>query len=124
NPMPQSSKPAKSSQVGDSTESGQHQAPKKLKQTSATKGKRKGKGNIVPDSSSQLQLQVIYHTIVHRNTIPKFQSKVILLSKKSKEATTKGKLSALNEKLDTLERRLELLEVQVSTASANPSVFK
>lgn len=40
------------------------------------------------------------------------------------EATTKSKLSALNEKLDTLERRLELLEVQVSSASANPSVFK
>ncbi|XP_021740057.1 uncharacterized protein LOC110706442 [Chenopodium quinoa] len=58
NPMPQSSKPAKSSQVGDSTESGQHQAPKKLKQTSATKGKRKGKGNIVPDSSSQVNLPI------------------------------------------------------------------
>ncbi|CAO2828715.1 unnamed protein product [Amaranthus hypochondriacus] len=40
------------------------------------------------------------------------------------EATTKSKLAALNEKLDTLERRLERLEVQVSTASANPSVFK
>lgn len=40
------------------------------------------------------------------------------------ESTTKSKLAALNEKLDTLERRLELLEVQVNTASANPSVFK
>ncbi|KAK9110954.1 hypothetical protein Scep_018473 [Stephania cephalantha] len=39
------------------------------------------------------------------------------------EATTKSKLASLNEKLDTLERRLELLEVQVSTASANPSLF-
>ncbi|KAL2904132.1 Protein BRICK 1 [Bienertia sinuspersici] len=40
------------------------------------------------------------------------------------EATTKSKLATLNEKLDTLERHLELIEVQVSTASANPSVFK
>ncbi|XP_077234065.1 BRICK1 [Tasmannia lanceolata] len=39
------------------------------------------------------------------------------------EATTKSKLASLNEKLDTLERRLELIEVQVATASANPSVF-
>ncbi|CAL5372618.1 unnamed protein product [Camellia sinensis] len=39
------------------------------------------------------------------------------------EATTKSKLASLNEKLDTLERRLELLEVQVGTASANPSLF-
>ncbi|CAN6482285.1 unnamed protein product [Victoria cruziana] len=39
------------------------------------------------------------------------------------EATTKSKLASLNEKLDVLERRLEVLEVQVSTASANPSVF-
>ncbi|KAL0927686.1 hypothetical protein M5K25_001884 [Dendrobium thyrsiflorum] len=39
------------------------------------------------------------------------------------EATTKSKLACLNEKLDVLERRLEVLEVQVSTASANPSVF-
>ncbi|CAK7339752.1 unnamed protein product [Dovyalis caffra] len=39
------------------------------------------------------------------------------------EATTKSKLSSLNQKLDTLERRLELLEIQVSTASANPSLF-
>ncbi|GKU98694.1 hypothetical protein SLEP1_g11667 [Rubroshorea leprosula] len=39
------------------------------------------------------------------------------------EATTKSKLASLNEKLDTLERRLELLEVQVATASANPSLF-
>ncbi|GLT44194.1 hypothetical protein SLA2020_181060 [Shorea laevis] len=39
------------------------------------------------------------------------------------EATTKSKLASLNEKLDTLERRLELLEVQVTTASANPSLF-
>uniref|UniRef100_A0A7N0UQ35 Protein BRICK 1 n=1 Tax=Kalanchoe fedtschenkoi TaxID=63787 RepID=A0A7N0UQ35_KALFE len=39
------------------------------------------------------------------------------------EATTKSKLASLNEKLDTLERRLELLEVQVSTASANQSLF-
>ncbi|CAA6669639.1 unnamed protein product [Spirodela intermedia] len=39
------------------------------------------------------------------------------------EATTKNKLAQLNEKLDTLERRLEVLEVQVSTASGNPSVF-
>ncbi|XP_022775049.1 protein BRICK 1 isoform X2 [Durio zibethinus] len=40
------------------------------------------------------------------------------------EATTKSKLASLNEKLDTLERRLELLEVQVGTASANPSLFR
>ncbi|RAL46633.1 unnamed protein product [Cuscuta campestris] len=39
------------------------------------------------------------------------------------EATTKSKLASLNEKLDTLERRLELLEVQVSTATANPALF-
>ncbi|KAI3841025.1 hypothetical protein MKX03_018256 [Papaver bracteatum] len=39
------------------------------------------------------------------------------------EATTKSKLASLNEKLNTLERRLELLEVQVGTASANPSLF-
>ncbi|KAL6960184.1 putative protein BRICK1 [Sarracenia purpurea var. burkii] len=39
------------------------------------------------------------------------------------EATTKSKLASLNEKLDILERRLELLEVQVGTAAANPSVF-
>ncbi|XP_074308116.1 protein BRICK 1 [Silene latifolia] len=39
------------------------------------------------------------------------------------EATTKSKLASLNEKLDTLERRLEMLEVQVSSASANPSLF-
>ncbi|KAL6220211.1 hypothetical protein ACLB2K_007968 [Fragaria x ananassa] len=39
------------------------------------------------------------------------------------EATTKSKLASLNEKLDTLERKLELLEVQVGTASANPSLF-
>ncbi|XP_057974496.1 protein BRICK 1-like [Malania oleifera] len=39
------------------------------------------------------------------------------------EATTKSKLASLNEKLDTLERRLELLEVQVTTASANPFLF-
>ncbi|KAF6147354.1 hypothetical protein GIB67_003252 [Kingdonia uniflora] len=39
------------------------------------------------------------------------------------EATTKSKLANLNEKLNTLERHLELLEVQVSTASANPSLF-
>ncbi|KAF7809510.1 protein BRICK 1 [Senna tora] len=39
------------------------------------------------------------------------------------EATTKSKLASLNEKLDVLERRLELLEVQVGTASANPSLF-
>ena len=39
------------------------------------------------------------------------------------EATTKSKLASLNEKLDTLERRLELLEVQVGTATANPSLF-
>ncbi|KAL9245910.1 hypothetical protein vseg_019507 [Gypsophila vaccaria] len=39
------------------------------------------------------------------------------------EATTKSKLASLNEKLDTLERRLEMIEVQVSTASANPSLF-
>lgn len=39
------------------------------------------------------------------------------------EATTKSKLASLNEKLDTLERRLELLEVQVGTASSNPSLF-
>ncbi|KAA0036361.1 protein BRICK 1 [Cucumis melo var. makuwa] len=41
----------------------------------------------------------------------------------SLEATTKSKLASLNEKLDTLERRLEMLEVQVSTASANSSLF-
>ncbi|MFS7973568.1 hypothetical protein Hanom_Chr09g00858111 [Helianthus anomalus] len=40
------------------------------------------------------------------------------------QATTKSKLASLNEKLDTLERRLELLEVQVSTATANPNLFK
>ncbi|KAF5780261.1 putative protein BRICK1 [Helianthus annuus] len=39
-------------------------------------------------------------------------------------ATTKSKLASLNEKLDSLERRLELLEVQVSTATANPNLFK
>ncbi|KAK2986697.1 hypothetical protein RJ640_010922 [Escallonia rubra] len=39
------------------------------------------------------------------------------------EATTKSKLASLNEKLDTLERRLELIEVQVGTATANPSLF-
>ncbi|XP_018813438.1 protein BRICK 1-like [Juglans microcarpa x Juglans regia] len=39
------------------------------------------------------------------------------------EATTKSKLASLNEKLHTLERRLELLEVQVDTASSNPSLF-
>ncbi|CAN4093566.1 unnamed protein product [Withania somnifera] len=39
------------------------------------------------------------------------------------EATTKSKLATLNEKLDILERRLELLEVQVSTATANPALF-
>ncbi|CAN6567962.1 unnamed protein product [Malus baccata var. baccata] len=39
------------------------------------------------------------------------------------EATTKSKLASLNEKLDVLERKLELLEVQVGTASANPSLF-
>ncbi|KAL5722257.1 putative protein BRICK1 [Ranunculus cassubicifolius] len=37
--------------------------------------------------------------------------------------TTKSKLASLNEKLDTLERRVELLEVQVSSASSNPSLF-
>lgn len=41
----------------------------------------------------------------------------------SPEATTKSKLAALNEKLDILERRLEVLEVQVSSATTNPSVF-
>ncbi|KAJ0500095.1 putative protein BRICK1 [Helianthus annuus] len=40
------------------------------------------------------------------------------------EATTKSKLASLNEKLDSLERRLELLEVQVSTATVNPNLFK
>jgi uncharacterized protein len=39
------------------------------------------------------------------------------------EATTKSKLAALNEKLDSLERKLEVLEVQVSSATTNPSVF-
>nr|CAD1830684.1 unnamed protein product [Ananas comosus var. bracteatus] len=39
------------------------------------------------------------------------------------EATTKSKLASLNEKLDILERRLEVLEVQVSSATTNPSVF-
>ncbi|KAJ6678918.1 PROTEIN BRICK1 [Salix purpurea] len=39
------------------------------------------------------------------------------------ESTTKSKLSSLNLKLDTLERRLQLLELQVSTATANPSLF-
>ncbi|XP_020587425.1 protein BRICK 1 [Phalaenopsis equestris] len=39
------------------------------------------------------------------------------------EATTKSKLACLNEKLDVLERRLEVLEVQISTATSNPSVF-
>ncbi|KAG6529140.1 hypothetical protein ZIOFF_011335 [Zingiber officinale] len=39
------------------------------------------------------------------------------------EATTKSKLAALNEKLDILERKLEVLEVQVSSATTNPSVF-
>ncbi|KAK3026847.1 hypothetical protein RJ639_040748 [Escallonia herrerae] len=39
------------------------------------------------------------------------------------EATTKSKLASLNEKLDTLERRLELIEVQVGTATANPSLL-
>ncbi|RRT56610.1 hypothetical protein B296_00047737 [Ensete ventricosum] len=41
----------------------------------------------------------------------------------SPEAATKSKLAALNEKLDILERRLEVLEVQVSSATTNPSVF-
>ncbi|KAL6911213.1 hypothetical protein ACP4OV_000018 [Aristida adscensionis] len=40
-----------------------------------------------------------------------------------REATTKSKLASLNEKLDTLERKLEVLEVQVSSATTNPSVF-
>ncbi|CAN7059982.1 hypothetical protein IGI04_015929 [Brassica rapa subsp. trilocularis] len=39
------------------------------------------------------------------------------------ESTTKSKLASLNEKLDLLERGLEMLEVQVSTATANPSLF-
>ncbi|KAM0942204.1 putative protein BRICK1 [Dioscorea sansibarensis] len=39
------------------------------------------------------------------------------------EATTKSKLATLNEKLDVLERRLEVLEVQVNSASENPSLF-
>jgi uncharacterized protein len=39
------------------------------------------------------------------------------------EATTKSKLATLNEKLDSLERKLEVLEVQVSSATTNPSVF-
>ncbi|KAM7516378.1 hypothetical protein LguiA_005961 [Lonicera macranthoides] len=39
------------------------------------------------------------------------------------EATTKSKLASLNEKIDTLERHLQLLEVQVGTATANPSLF-
>ncbi|KAI4314452.1 hypothetical protein L6164_027360 [Bauhinia variegata] len=39
------------------------------------------------------------------------------------ETTTKSKLASLNEKLGALERQLELLEVQVGTASANPSLF-
>ncbi|KAE8811865.1 protein BRICK 1 [Hordeum vulgare] len=39
------------------------------------------------------------------------------------EATTKSKLASLNEKLDGLERKLEVLEVQVSSATTNPSVF-
>jgi hypothetical protein len=39
------------------------------------------------------------------------------------EATTKSKLASLNEKLDVLERKLEVLEVQVSSATTNPSVF-
>ncbi|CAD5173756.1 protein BRICK 1 [Musa acuminata AAA Group] len=39
------------------------------------------------------------------------------------EATTKSKLAALNEKLDILEHRLEVLEVEVSSATTNPSVF-
>ncbi|KAF8691825.1 hypothetical protein HU200_040228 [Digitaria exilis] len=33
------------------------------------------------------------------------------------------KLASLNEKLDILERKLEVLEVQVSSATTNPSVF-
>nr|XP_018680561.1 PREDICTED: protein BRICK 1 isoform X1 [Musa acuminata subsp. malaccensis] len=41
----------------------------------------------------------------------------------SPEATTKSKLAALNEKLDILEHRLEVLEVEVSSATTNPSVF-
>ncbi|KAF8404755.1 hypothetical protein HHK36_009644 [Tetracentron sinense] len=39
------------------------------------------------------------------------------------EATTKSKLASLNEKLDMLERHLELLEVQLGTASTNPSLL-
>ncbi|CAK9150618.1 unnamed protein product [Ilex paraguariensis] len=39
------------------------------------------------------------------------------------EATTKRKLASLNEKLDILERRLELVEVQVGSATARPSLF-
>uniref|UniRef100_A0ACD5ZGE7 Uncharacterized protein n=2 Tax=Avena sativa TaxID=4498 RepID=A0ACD5ZGE7_AVESA len=39
------------------------------------------------------------------------------------EATTKSKLATLNEKLDSLERKLEVLEVQVSSATTNPSAF-
>ncbi|KAF3575069.1 hypothetical protein F2Q69_00062822, partial [Brassica cretica] len=39
------------------------------------------------------------------------------------ESTIKSKLASLNEKLDLLKRRLEMLEVQVSTAAANPSLF-
>ncbi|KAG6510903.1 hypothetical protein ZIOFF_028948 [Zingiber officinale] len=39
------------------------------------------------------------------------------------EATTKSKLAALSKKLDILERRLKVLEVQVSSATTNPSVF-
>ncbi|KAF8779326.1 hypothetical protein HU200_002759 [Digitaria exilis] len=34
-----------------------------------------------------------------------------------------SKLASLNEKLDILERKLEVLEVQVSSATTNPSVF-
>ncbi|KAH0912822.1 hypothetical protein HID58_036143 [Brassica napus] len=45
------------------------------------------------------------------------------LSQCLSESTTKSKLATLNEKLDVLERRLEMLEVQVSTAAANPSLF-
>lgn len=40
------------------------------------------------------------------------------------ESTTKSKLASLNEKLDSLERHVELLEVQVSTVTASPNLFK
>ncbi|KAG7026881.1 Protein BRICK 1, partial [Cucurbita argyrosperma subsp. argyrosperma] len=71
-------------------------------------------------SHISINIRRLFDFLVHFGTgISRFLTYFLVPS----EATTKSKLASLNEKLDTLERRLEMLEVQVSTASANPSLF-